>query len=103
MKEKHEKMRGDRLFYCFVDFLESNGARPGVYVMPSTVVADAIRITHRQWLKNPGKKGHPSRDSAGRCAIDITVGDFVLKFPEYPAKVGDIETHPFLRVTNAQV
>jgi hypothetical protein len=50
MSKKHETIRGERLFYCFVDFLDSYDARPIVYVLPASVVAEAITEAHQQWL-----------------------------------------------------
>jgi hypothetical protein len=62
MHIKHEKIRGERLFYCFVDFQSSNELRPLVYVMPSADVATAIAAAHQKWLATPGKKGRPHKD-----------------------------------------
>src|SRR5258706_1807057 len=56
MKEKHEKLRSDTLFYCFVDFGTGVNA-PVVYVVPSPHVAEALERSHRTWLSTPGKKG----------------------------------------------
>lgn len=66
MKAKHEQLRGDRLFYCFVDFLSSHETRPLVYVVPSAVVADVIMAAHRKWLSRPGRKGQPHKDGPMR-------------------------------------
>ena len=35
MKAKHEAIRGERLFYCFVNFGTSPEARPVVHVLPA--------------------------------------------------------------------
>jgi hypothetical protein len=66
MKERHETIRSDRLFYCFVDFGTAVDARPLVYVMPSALVADVISLVHRKWLGTPGKKGQPHKDGPMR-------------------------------------
>mgnify|MGYP001595571132 CR=1 FL=1 len=84
MKDKHEKIRGDRLFYCFVDFLESNDVRPIVYVMPSAVVADTISAAHRKWLNTPGKKGQPHKDGEMRRLLPDYVKTFGVKDNPYP-------------------
>lgn len=58
MKAKHENIRGERLFYCFVDFGKTPDARPTVHVLPSVVVADVLSASHRKWLATLGKKGN---------------------------------------------
>ena len=63
MQRKHETLIADDLFYVFVDV----GRRPSdtatCYIVPSQVVADAIRLCHEVWLDTPGKNGQPHRDS----------------------------------------
>jgi hypothetical protein len=66
MHHKHESIRGDRLFYCFVDFQLSNEIRPLVYVIPAAKVADVLTLAHRKWLGTPGKKGQPHKDNKVR-------------------------------------
>lgn len=63
MKPKHETLEGDRLFYCFVDFGSSLEATPSCYIVPSNIVAEAIRENHKEWLKTPGKGGRLHKDS----------------------------------------
>ena len=58
MSEKHEKIRDSNLYYCFVNF---EPAHPSVYVVPSKVVADAIKADYRVWLDTPGSKGKPHK------------------------------------------
>lgn len=53
MKKKHEELKSDNLFYCFVDFQDS----PIVYVMPSKIVATALKRCHGVWKDTPGKNG----------------------------------------------
>lgn len=66
MKAKHENIRGDRLFYCFVDFGKTPEAKPAVFVIPSGVVADVLAASHRRWLATPGMKGQARKDSVMR-------------------------------------
>lgn len=66
MKQKHETLRGERLFYCFVDFGKELRDRPAVHVVPSAVVADALSATHLQWLATPGRNGQPHNDGPMR-------------------------------------
>mgnify|MGYP006273711181 CR=1 FL=1 len=63
MQAKHEVISEKDLFYCFVD-LEVLGAQ--VYVVPSAIVAKAVKSTHEKWLKTPGKKGQDHNDSSMR-------------------------------------
>lgn len=63
MGAKHERIIGDRLFYCFVDFGKAPDAHPTVFVMPSKVVAEVLSSSHRAWLSVPGAKGQQRKDS----------------------------------------
>lgn len=69
MKAKHENIRSDRLFHCFVDFGKATDARPVVHVLPSAVVAEVLFSAHRKWLANPGKNGQPHKDSPMRRLV----------------------------------
>lgn len=91
MSAKHEKMRGERLFYCFVDFQASNDVRPLVYVMPSANVADAIVAAHRKWLAIPGKKGQSHKDSPMRRLVP----DYAktLGIADYPDGAGWLDRY----------
>jgi len=63
MKAKHETMVADDLFYVFVDV----GKRPSdstvSHILPSSVVADCLRDTHRVWLNTPGRRGQQRKDT----------------------------------------
>jgi hypothetical protein len=68
MSEKHETIIGEKLFYCFVDF-GNNGAddHAQVFIVPSGVVAEVVRVAHKRWKETPGKKGQQrSQDSKMR-------------------------------------
>jgi len=56
MREKHEEYEDENLFYCFVDFEPDS---PTVYVVPSSVIAEALREDYKIWLFTPGKNGKP--------------------------------------------
>lgn len=62
MKAKHEKMSRPLLFYCFVDFGRDLSDSPRCWVLPSTVVANALSVSHRAWLVQPGKGGKAHND-----------------------------------------
>jgi hypothetical protein len=66
MKPHHEDLVVERLFYCFVDFGITAQQPPDVYVMPSSIVADVLKATHKAWLSNPGKNGRQRKDSKVR-------------------------------------
>ena len=82
MKDKHEKLRSDTLFYCFVDFGTGVSA-PVVYVVPSPHVAEALERSHRTWLSTPGKKGQEHKDSQIRRLL-----------PDYSRQLG-ATGHPY--------
>jgi hypothetical protein len=54
MSEKHEQISSPSIFYCFVNFEPTS---PTVHVIPSSVVAEALRVDHQVWLETPGKLG----------------------------------------------
>jgi hypothetical protein len=63
MKPKHEELVSPSLFYCFVDFRAALTEQPKCWVVPSAVVATALRETHQAWLAAPGRNGKPHKDS----------------------------------------
>lgn len=63
MSEKHEQVRDEDIFYCFVNFWTDN---PIVHVVPAVRVSDAVRESHEVWLSTPGAKGQPHNDSSMR-------------------------------------
>lgn len=65
LSEKAESFYADNLFYVFVN-LKSRDELPDFYVVPSRVVADYIKDSHRQWLNTPGKKGQAHKDNPVR-------------------------------------
>jgi hypothetical protein len=60
MKAKHEELRNPRLWFVFVDM---EPAEPVCYVMPSSVVAEIVHLSHSIWLGLPGVNGRPHVDS----------------------------------------
>jgi hypothetical protein len=81
MKSKHEKIQGERLFYCFVDFGKTASDHPKLFILPSKIVADVLSKTHQYWLKKPGKKGQAHKDTVMRRLL-----------PDYSRLYGDDET-----------
>lgn len=57
MGVKHESIKGERLFYVFVDLGKPEFQRPDYFVIPSHTVATVVRDTHKAWERNPGKRG----------------------------------------------
>lgn len=66
MKPKHADIKGDHLYYCFVDLGKTAEDHPQIYILPSKVVADVIKTTHQYWLLKPGKNGKSHKDSKVR-------------------------------------
>jgi hypothetical protein len=66
MKSKHEEMKEDDLFYCFVDL---GPEHPNVYVVPSKKVAEVIADAHQTWLATPGRGGKQHNDTDMRRII----------------------------------
>ena len=63
MKEKHEKLVSDRLFYVFVDL---GSEPPECFIVPSEIVAKHCAVTHKTWLAKPKKDGKPRKDTSMR-------------------------------------
>ena len=63
MKPRSETMISEDLFYVFVDIGKQPSDPTTTYILPSTVVADCIRLCHQVWLDTPGKRGRPHKDS----------------------------------------
>lgn len=63
MKEKHEEITDKDMFYCFVDLGEKDSS---VFVVPAKKVAQAIKSSHKVWLKTPGKNGQAHNDNVMR-------------------------------------
>ncbi len=66
MKQKHERLVSNWLFYCFVDLGSDFLDRTTTYVVPSDVVATALSDSHRKWLETPGMHGQPHKDGVMR-------------------------------------
>src|SRR5690349_18962816 len=66
MKAKHEKIKSDKLFYCFVDFGKATDTRPSVHILPSDRVAEVLFASHQKWLAAPGRNGKVHKDSKVR-------------------------------------
>ncbi|MBP9864215.1 hypothetical protein KBC54_02075 [Patescibacteria group bacterium] len=57
MKSKHELLKSKKMFYCFVDYQKDEMLPPTVFIVPSNVVADALKEMHEAWFRAPGKNG----------------------------------------------
>lgn len=67
LNEKHEQIRDEDLFYCFVDFKPES---PDVYVVPSELVADHVSKGHAHWLSTPRRDGGKHGQTATRRMDD---------------------------------
>ena len=66
MGQKHETLRSPSLLYVFVDFGHGEPQHPVCYVVPSVIVAEAVQISHKNWLAAPRRSGHIRKDSKMR-------------------------------------
>jgi hypothetical protein len=83
MKAKHEEIRSDFIFYCFVDFGSGLDSKTFTYVVPSAIAADALRESHSTWLKTPGMKNQPHKDSDVRRFRPDYTNIFGPNHPKY--------------------
>lgn len=79
MQKKHETIAADDLFYVFVDLGKGSSDAAVCYIIPSRIVADAIRLSHQAWLATPGQNGRPRRD-----------GNFRRMKPDYTTNIKPI-------------
>lgn len=63
MSRKHEGISSPTLFYTFLDFGKTLTDPPACYVVPSEIVADVIKRSHRVWLVSPGSRGQERNDT----------------------------------------
>jgi len=63
MKEKHEDISDQDMFYCFVELGEKDS---DVFIIPSKKVSQVIKASYRAWLKAPGKKGQAHNETVMR-------------------------------------
>lgn len=69
LNKKAENYFADNLFYVFVNLKEKE-ERPDFYIVPSQIVAEQIKKTHRDWLDTPGRQGQPHKDTSIRTFRD---------------------------------
>ena len=84
MGKKHEDIIGHRLFYCFVDLGNQIDSCPKTYVVPSKIVAEAVRHSHETWLRSPGHRGQKRNDSNMRRFLPDYSKFFVNQTNPYP-------------------
>ncbi len=65
LNEKAEKYFSDTLFYIFVN-LNGHSQPPDYHIVPSKVVANYIKKSHRKWLARPNRAGKPHKDTPMR-------------------------------------
>lgn len=80
MKSKHETIVRDLLFYCFVDFGKTLEDIPRCWVLPSKVVAEALKEIHQGWFMNPGRAGHVRQPTDMRRFLPDATKRGVLKY-----------------------
>lgn len=66
MKDKHETIENDRLFYCFVRPCDEMMSDPQCWIIPSKVVAEHVRLSHHAWLDGKPLRGGTRNDGSGR-------------------------------------
>ena len=66
-----EEYYADSLFYVFVNISEDPMEPPEFTVVPSKVVADYIRTSHKTWLAGTKRSGEARKDSSMRKFNDL--------------------------------
>jgi hypothetical protein len=82
MSDKHESIRDEDLFYCFVS-IQDDSNQFEFYVVPSAVVADFVTMSHKRWLQNEAKR----RDNPMRSFM-LGSNEF-----EYPVSMPRVEEY----------
>ena len=65
LNQKVEDYYADNLFYVFVT-LNDHEQAPDYFIVPSKVVADYSKVTHKEWLSTPGRSGAVHNDTPVR-------------------------------------
>ncbi len=73
MGKRAETYSAPDLFYVFVR-LPPDGGLPEYHIVPSRVVADAVRVGYAKWRATPGKRGQERNDSSMRMFNDWHLG-----------------------------
>lgn len=74
MNKKHETLVADDLFYIFVDLGKELADVAVCHIIPSQIVAEAIRLQHQAWLTTPGRNGRSRNDNDYRRLMpDCTI------------------------------
>ena len=66
LDKKAEEMFNDSFFYVFVNLNTNTGNAPDFFVVPSKIVADSLRLSHKQWIDTPNRKGGKHTDTRMR-------------------------------------
>jgi hypothetical protein len=66
MNQKHETIVSDALFYCFVNLFEDPRQKPETFIVPSKVVSDLMKLSHRTWLSGTKKNGDERKNTPMR-------------------------------------
>ena len=69
LNDRAEDYFARKLFYVFVN-LKGTGNGPEFHVVPSRVVANFIKHSHRKWLRRRGRGGRQHKDNATRIFKD---------------------------------
>ena len=82
MSKKHEDIMDKDLFYIFVTLPAkwTDQEQPQTYIMPAKKVAEILKKTHQDWLKTPGRKGQPHKDTPMR-----RIKPFYKESPDIPS------------------
>ncbi|MFM7204108.1 MAG: hypothetical protein ACKO6N_25280 [Myxococcota bacterium] len=82
---KAETAVGDSFFWIIAGIPLPNTSDPFRYfVIPSHIMADHVSELHKKWLREPGNKGQPRRDSRIRVVgVDAKAGPYVWNVTAY--------------------
>jgi hypothetical protein len=78
MGEKHEKIRDQNLFYCFVN-IGQDTKHFRFFIVPSGVVCDYVKRQHQLWLDADGK--HSRENTMRTFRIGLDSEDFPIPTP----------------------
>ncbi len=65
MKNIHERIISDKLFYIFVTLPKqwTDKNQPETFIVPSKIVADVLKQSHKDWKATPGRNGRKRNDT----------------------------------------
>jgi hypothetical protein len=95
MSPHHENIEPTNLLYCFVDFSGSLDDVDRCWIIPSKIVAQALRVSHAAWLNKPGRNGAQHAEN-GRRNFRLDYSHLAKEFGRISSQYGPNWCDPYI-------